>query len=856
MTSGPTTNNDPRMIAAGLAANAATTQPAIITATGRAAPSQIAYPTTGGWAPLALLPHVDYVDNPNLRPGCGFVGGRHSSISPLLAPGAIPAFAHMAVQLRSLPTSGEEILRELRQRAGLWSAPGALFARVAWPDTFVATWLDRLRANDYEAKLIVAHAQGSLALRKMWFGVEWNVGVAAGADLAVTVGAGAVGRALIDTVTLIDRLAAPARDGDARSFEREAALGALLTALGHFVRHVRAAEQASDPAVVRRKLRCATDWARTIFDAIGVFAVAEEAPRKRWDRLTSMLQVGKSIEHAGSAENKLERLSRSLEQLRCARIGRRFEGVGWRLHVRRALLRLASPDRQVRINWLERFRCDLFYKLAITRRLDRLYRLFPWAAAPHGAFPDCAGGALGALASLYEAGRAVDIGRDMKRRLSDEGDRPGMVARLTPRQAGMVYANPCHVVRATGRNYAAGAALVAQVTSHVMVSAAMRGKYVGDNLSLECLRDGNLGYNDAAAFRVEHTRDAVIAIQQAQPAFEINSTDDDLIRHMGLTLVAHLGAAAHSIWPTRSQRTGLVIARLTVHNGKRPKREEGAWPTGPWSALSKSGVHQQLVRSMLHTVDGGVSKDDTFRDPIKALKAPATGGGEFDRAVELQEKPSRKTGAWAERSVGQSAARQANHALPERGAALRDLVDDARRWRPFDSKNPQPAPNDDLLEDILLGRASLAQLTPVSDLFEPILWFAPLIDRDRLRWIARGMPGQQRGDDHAPRAARLKSWLEGVRQWSWAPFAGPIVRGRDDVIACHLFTGVSSITADLAHVTAAAHANDGTQGAEEQRSRKMRKARRIPASFEWQRASGLGRRHRRKFKARDLAKEI
>jgi hypothetical protein len=681
-----------------------------------------------------------------------------------------------------------------------------LFARAAWTDAFVATWLDRLRENGDQAQLIVAHAQGALALRKTWLAVEWDVGIGSHVGLATAAGVAAVGRALIDVIALVDRLAAPERRGFAKPAHRETALAALLTALGHFVRHVGAAEASKDLRVEKRKLSLGIDWARRILDATGVFAVAADRDdHKRWSQMTSMLNIGEIRDHAGGASAKIDRLSRELEQLCCAGLGRRLERACWRPQIRRPLLRLARADRHVRLVLLARIRCDLIFTLVATRRLDRLYRLFPWLAALHGAFPGCAGGALGAVASLYEAARGVEIGKDMARRLGDAGPRPGTVKRMTVDQARTVYASPRHTVLAAGRDYAAGAALVAQVTSHVMVKAALRGKQFGGGLSLEKIRAGDLAYNDAAALQVTHTREAVVMVQQAQPAFQVTARDDDLIRHMGLTLLRHFGAMVYSIWPTNYHRDHFLIHRVLMHTGKRLPRDGDLRrkDIGPWANLSRYRLHREIVRSMLRTIDCDGDVDDIFRDGIVDFEAPPADGRESSRADQLRENASRKTGAWAEHDKGQSAARDAAHeptVSDKRGAVLRKLVDDAGRWREVDPRKPQPPPEDDLLEDFLLGRANLAQLAPVSDLFIPILWLAPLIDRDRLGWITCGMPTQSTGGDDGPNAARLKSWLAAVRHWSWAPFASPIVRGRDHIIACHLFTGVSSVTSDLAHV--------------------------------------------------------
>ncbi len=805
MTTPPAINTDNRVIVAALAANEAVRRPGLITATGRAAPSRFVVLPAGADPSFALMPHIDFVDAPDRRPGCGFAGGRLSSFAPFLAPGQIPAPTRLAVELRRLPDSRDAILRELRASAGLWYAPGALFARAAWSDVLVANLLDRLRCNGLEARLLVAHGQGILAARKMWLTVEWNVGLQAGEPLTIASGAAAVGRALIDAIAIIDQLAITENHDTRPGGAVERGVVALLTGLHHFVRHLTAAERAPEPVIAQRKLARAVQWARDLLDAIGVFAVTDDSPRKRWGRLASMVGGKRVRDHAGPAGLTLDQLSRDLERLHCAKLGTRLERSGWRIHVRRALLRLALPDRLQRLDLLDRVRCDLIYTAAMSRRLDRLYALFPWLAAPHGAFPDCAGGGLGAVASLIECARGFEIGRDMQRRLADPGQRRGMVPRLTVQSARAIYALPRNTVIAAGRSYAAGAALVQQVTSHVMAEAALRGEALGPGLAITEVGRGNLAYNDAAAFKVASTREAVVAIHQAQPAFEVTSRDNDLVRHMGLTLVRHCAAMVHAIFPTTFQRTNFIIHRLTIHNGIVPspgdRKDDNL--RGPWDDLSKFRAHQELTRSMLRTIDAAPGDDADLRDAIKGLITELAGSVEAQRAATLRETPSRNHGSYEEQDEGQGLAVRASKESTTsgaRGATLRDLAADAGRWRDVDQRNPQPAPPDDLFEDILRGRADLAQLEPVSDLFLPILWFAPLIDRDRLGWIARGMPGQTVPEEPATHAEKLKTWLDAMRAYAPAAYAGAIVSGRDDHIACHLFTGVSPVTADLAHV--------------------------------------------------------
>ena len=98
---------DIRMVAAGLAANEAVVRPGLITATGRAAPSQYATVPVQMPAKFALLPFADYDDAPDHRPGGGLVGGRISSLAPFLRPGAITAADDLRVVLRAMPASRE-----------------------------------------------------------------------------------------------------------------------------------------------------------------------------------------------------------------------------------------------------------------------------------------------------------------------------------------------------------------------------------------------------------------------------------------------------------------------------------------------------------------------------------------------------------------------------------------------------------------------------------------------------------------------------------------------------------------------------------------------------------------------------
>lgn len=142
---------------------------------------------------------------------------------------------------------------------------------------------------------------------------------------------------------------------------------------------------------------------------------------------------------------------------------------------------------------------------------------------------------------------------------------------------------------------------------------------------------------------------------------------------------------------------------------------------------------------------------------------------------------------------------------------MRDLAHEAALWReqrklvvnprqttgkPPPLRNTDP-PRDEMLEDILRRRADLDMLTPAGALPCPLLWFAPMIDRERVEWIAQSAPV-----GHAP--AGSSAHCNGIaplvaRAHAWAPllFSKSLPVRHSIDVACALFTGRSPITADL-----------------------------------------------------------
>ncbi|MES2095265.1 MAG: hypothetical protein V4459_00755 [Pseudomonadota bacterium] len=806
MTTAARVNADTRMVAAGLATNEAVIRPGTITATGRAAPSQFAIMPSGYPASFALLAHVDYHDVPDFRPGGGFVGGRISSIVPYLDPAAIAAPADVRVVLKQLPSSRDEIGRRLREEAGLWWAPGALFSLVGWEDDWVAIWLDRLRKNGPDAMLIIAHAQAQLALRKMWFRIAHGAGAPPAGlsnwwpSLSTQCGAVAVARALLDAAAMLFRLIDSMRDRGQSLANISAPMRKIKLLVETFVYYVEDADHRSD-ARARSKLMRAIKAARSLLDGVAVFSVAPEALHLRWSRLDSALFGTSLVTATPFLQKDLAAFEARLNRLSAASLGNRLQATVWRNHIRRSLLRLASPDPAVRIARLDRVRADLLYKLAMTGRLDRLYRLFPWLAAPHGAFVNCAGGALGALASLIECARRMQIAREQKRELGDVLDdetfarQRAAVERLTIPAARALWRSEVRMAAASGHGYVAGMALEHGAFSHATVTAMIGGAYFSPDFPLTAARFGKLGWSLPVALQDPRTVASVRAIEQGRPIMQKDDHDDDLPRCNGMTLKRQLAETIVSVFPTGSAgKKGPARRARAVHAAAKAGRP------GEGAVLSAMSATNQLLRSMLVSLETPV--DDHYRDAIADNVVPTPLlTGEAARVEGQQTQATRNSVDCDVSDAGQGMRNKAvneRSMRDERYALLRQLAYDAAHWRePNSAAAASESLSEDLLEDILRGRADLAQLTPVGALPLPILWFAPLIDRERVHWIANGAPVAH--PPAGPAAQRDGIALAVARAHAWAPllYSNALLTGHSVDVACALFTGRSPVTADL-----------------------------------------------------------
>lgn len=813
-------NRDIRMVSAGLAANEAITLPGVITATGREAPSQWAVVPANIPVSFALLAGVDYNDEPNQRPGGGFIGGRNSSIVPDLPPSALAAPLNLQVTLRRAPTSRAEILSRLRHDTGFHWAPGAMFTLAGWEDGWLAVWLDHWRLNGADAKLSIALGQAMLAVRKMWLRVVWNVGVTSSStsgSLIAECGAVAVGRALLDTIALLFRV----WEEESRKAPVEPPPAILLCKINLLIRDFVRLLQKADRATCRTaksKLTKAIDRARALLKAVALFSVADEPLNIRWKRMGNALPAMSVAGATPLLHSDLAAFDAALNRLAGAALGRRLERTVWRNHIRRSLLRFTIPDQAYRLALIDRVRGDLIYRLAMSRRLDRLYALFPWLAASHPAFVGCALGALGAYASLLECGRRMQIANDQKRRLGDRVDgvlTPSHAAalRLTIPSARVIWASQVKMAAAAGHGYAAGIALDVNAISHASMGALFAGAYFGPQHPITEARFGRLGWSFPAALTDPRTVATVQSVEKSRSVMQLRDHDDDLVRHQGMTVKRLVAATVVSVFPNHAPRAD--FRNQAIEAAEKAGRK--VTNTGQTTIAAT----QELVRSMLLTLNISPAMYPRLRDGIADNKVPPGSlTGESLRAEKLRSKPTRKSvkrsGAEHGQGVRKDAANEPTVA-DGRGERLRALTEDVARWRTPRSpsapdlafncemrRKPKPPkydgpPRDDELEDILRGRRDLDQIAPVGALALPVLWCAPMVDTKRIGWMANGAPlSANLLGSYAKRHAVSVKVAE-AHAWASLLFAKSLPTSRSIAVACHLFTGCSPVTDDLDH---------------------------------------------------------
>lgn len=787
-------DRDSRTDIAGLAHRARITLPDVLRNDGTASGDQVAHLAPGTDLKLAMLPHREIGTDPGTWRGAAVVGTREPVFTPYLdqqAPVAIGGDSAISV---TGTQSRDAILAWLYDMTGFRYAPAALWKVAGWQIGWLVSFLDRLRCGGAEGALIVAERQAAAAVRAMW---EAHDRADEEGGLTSASGAIAVGRALVDMCAAFDRLCREATSyaklgTTAHRIKTREARALLMADMQRYCALITEADRAATPKKERARIGAALVVARRMIDAIAVFTVSDIEIDRRIKRLVHVLKtkakVVKAPASAVDVDAVLDAVDAELNLPTSGNLGSALERTGWPVATRVGLARLNFADRAARLAVLDRVRTDLVYKLIATRRLDRLYRGLPWMAAPSGAFALTFAGPIGAVAQLFEAGRAREIAMELKRRLYDGENGP----RLDTAEGLAACLTPAAILSAVDGRSRAGFLVAEGAHSHHMVTAYLGGR------SFDCLHPlavaiaGSTEWHLGISLKDVATATTVSDTERGKPVYAITGYDDDLPRYMGLTVVDLLRVALFDIFPGHARGPA-----FGSHIATTAKIDED-FDRGASAMTATAGVaNRELLRSMLRSID--VDEADVLDDwRIDEAVAAGNATTELNRADALFNRHTPKGKDRTGGAIRRTASRQAA-GTGISGPHLRALVDRARTWT--SRKDGEIRSEDASLAAVLNGDAMLPGMAPSAQLFVPALWFRPDIDRHFLTWLQDGTPmWTPIALNNVKHAGLIARQVTALRDTAPALYAAAHPDHLTARILVPLFTGLAGITADHAHV--------------------------------------------------------
>lgn len=780
------------------------TLPCCIQPDGTAATDQIATIPPGIDLLLAALPHRECGEDPASWTGAALVGTREPDLSACTPGHAILADTYGNSGI--VTAQGRHaILAWLFRITGFRYAPAALWKLAGWRIGWVATFLDQLQTGGAEGALIVALRQTEAAIRQMWLALDQPK--ASSEHLAAS-GAVLAGRALIDLVAALDRILDQMTGPDLAVAQITAVRrirATLAYGLERYCRYLAEADRASQASpgqLELTKLKGALKVAQAITHAVALFAVAsdrnddvptDEKTLKPLKPIKARIAI---IGHKLSSTKvlmgapgtvalgfELDRLNDELNRLASG------APPSWRTRHHASLARLNSGDRTARMAALDQIRTDLIYQLIVTRRLDQVYRVLPWMAALSDVFPGVLGGPLGAIAQLFEAGRAREIALELIRRLYDEGD----AARLDTRKGKKAIGTSASMARQVATETRAGFLLAEGALSYHMAQAHLAGQPFDKRHPIPVAAAGSLDWEFPDSLSDHQTAVTVRETERSKAIYAAKAYERDLPRYMGLALVPMLGKAITDIFLGRLRGPGFYGHVATIH-----EIDEMFARFMPESMTSGCGVAtRELMRSVLKSLDVEDDADiDEWRSDDKVLALPRT--RELNRADKRLTRHKRKDKN-ADGGAIRRTASQADKAAGSPADGMWRLIDRARTWTV--SEDGVTKSEDEPFELVIEGHEHPPGLVPLGAQFMYPLWFAPNIDRHRLAWLADGAPLHSPvafGDlGHAGLIAQAVAAMRSSAPRLYADAA--VDRVIIDVMTTW-FTGLSNIAADHAHV--------------------------------------------------------
>lgn len=758
---------------------------------GTASRDQYAVVPPGVSLAKAFLPHREIDGPPSSWTGAAIVGTREPDIAPYIVGfGNIP-FGDGGRSNITRPRHRDAILRWLYDMTGYRYAPAAFFKVAGWEIGWAANFLDRLFSGGLIAELIVAERQAAAAVRAMWIFHDQSQG---SATLLNDSGAVLAARALIDMVAAFSRhvsdtLGASCSTTAVHRRQETAAMTLVVRRLQSCVAAIVAAHRTPGRFAAHAKLGAAIDHARKLVDAVGLFTVASEGVGDRTVRVIEALsRKGSTMPHTSlSIHTRLDAIAAELEGLSVASDQDRLNHTTWCRVMTAGLERLENPDRAQRLTALAIVRTDLVYKLIVTRRLDRLFGVLPWMAAPSGAFPLTFGGPLGAVGALFEAGRSREVALELKCRLFAHSG--GL--RLDTRRGRREYADPAKVKFALKMQTRAGFLLASSALSHAMVQAYLAGSHFGPAHPLPTLCAGRIDWQFETSMQGSKTLKTVITAELAKHIYATSDYDRDLARYMGMPIADVLAAQLIDIFPGDHRDPGFGKFMQSAGAARHRLKQTPI----PASVSHAGNANRELLRSVLKSLDA----------PTDGIDADWRSNGVVAKAigdVELAKFDKRHGGRTGFRAVDGGAVRRRASTIRKRqgspGRALRSAIDKARTWR--SAKNGILS-DDQPLAAILSGQSTLPGLVPCAQLFAQVVWFAPSIDSHIHDWIADGAPlWAPIALGNVVHAGLIAREVQAVGVAMPALFGMPIPPSLRRRILVPLWTGLAGITADHAHV--------------------------------------------------------
>ena len=763
------------------------TPPGQLNVDGTASQDQIASVAPGTDLQRAALPHREVGAAPAGWTGAAIPGSRAPDLSPWLAGVLIVGSEPRPDTPLANAASQEDILKRLLLDTGFQDAPSALWKLAGWQIGWVGAFLWRLKSGGAEGALIVAERQAACAIRQMWLALITAEGPPA--DLAASVGAMRVGRALIDMLTALQGLIEETKVQQSLTpaeIDKTTQLQRLLTdILARYMGFVAQARLAQTDRGKMTKMMGAFKAAKALADIIAMITVGDELLVQRVERALSAIPAGHRDPNASPVDVSVT-IDRFESQL--SAIGEDPALLVWRAKYLACRGRLRLPGRADRMTAIRAVRTDLIYQLIATRRLDRLYHVLPWMMALSGAFHGIWGGPTGAIAQLFEAARAREIALELVRRLYDKGD----PRRLDVRRGELAYRDPDALVRQVADETRPGFRIAEHALSHDIARAWLDGASFHALFPIAAASAGKLDWSIDAGLADKQTGITVHGVETGKPVYRTSSYEKDLPAYAGLPLIPMLGKAIVTIFRAemRGPGFGTHMEEVTRFDGKHLKR------FAPEGMTQTPGIAtRELMRSVFKSLDVEPPQDiDIWRTENEVAA--------HQRARELRRFDERNVHTPVSKEANGGGLRRAasNHekAIGRPADAIWGLIDRARTWTP--PKNGKPHSEDAPFERVLEGMDPPPGLTPIAHHFLYPLWFRPDIDRHLLGWIATGAPMISPIAFADPRHGQLISASVGAMRDGAAPlYACAEVDRRAIDVAVILFTGFSNLMADDAH---------------------------------------------------------